>query len=72
MNDNVKRECVYTDGTPVPSGYCVMPDHYTTTLTVVVRSSRPISSERITNLIQQQHEVVSCLPTHERCVVRKD
>lgn len=60
----------YKDGTPVPSGYCVKPDHWDTTVQITLRSLTPIDLEIIKRMIQERHEVVSLTTVETVCVVQ--
>ena len=66
----MERKTIYADGTPVPGSYCIMPDHFVTTVQVTLRSLQPIKLDILKSLIQQKHEVTGMAATEEVCVVR--
>ncbi len=61
---------VKTDGTPVETGNCVMPDSYVTTFTVTVRSMSGISANALKDVIQGKYEVTNCEKTNGVIVVK--
>lgn len=70
MPSETEVQVLYSDGSPVPRGYCVMPDHYVTTVQVTIRSLTPVAVESLRDLIQQRHEVIGLSTTEEVCIVR--
>jgi hypothetical protein len=70
MDDGVTTVYVYANGQPVPAGFCVMPDNWTTSFVVRVRSMQPVSADALKALIQGKLEVVEIARTAEKCVVR--
>lgn len=61
---------VYTDGSPVPPGFCITPDHYNTTFILTVRTMRPCSEDRLKDIIQKQIEVTNIQIDNELIVAR--
>jgi hypothetical protein len=66
----METRAVFPDGSPVPRDWCIMPDHYTNTFTITVRSLRPISEETIKGIIEEKLEVVAVEATAQTVVVR--
>jgi hypothetical protein len=63
---------IHRDGTPVRSGICVMPDNWTTTFSVTLRSLTPAQAEAVRTLLQTKYEVVSIEKTDALCVVTNE
>lgn len=61
---------VYIDGSAVPQGYCIQPDHYVTTVQVTIRSATPLGVETLRDLIQTRHEVIGLVQKEAVCIVR--
>lgn len=61
----------YTDGTTVPDGHAVLPDHYVDTFTVKVSSMGGLTAKDIMSLLQTRHEVKSVSHTNQTVIIRK-
>jgi hypothetical protein len=53
----VEFQYLKVDGTPVPRGHCVMPDHRETTVSVTIRSNNALSLDRVKDILQREFEV---------------
>ncbi len=66
---DAEMKYLHTDGTPARPGICMMPDHHVQTFTLTVRSLRPLSSDRLKEIIETKEEVVACERTSATCYI---
>lgn len=59
-----------TEGNPIPPNHRIMPDHYLVEIRVVVRSTQPIVTERVKDLIQTKFEVTEIDRVSGTCVAK--
>ena len=71
MDDGIEPRYLYTDGTPVVQGHCVMPDHHLTTFSVSVRTMDGVTANRLREIIQRELEVVEFARTAQVIYCRK-
>ena len=60
---------IYRDGTTVPQGVCMVPDHWNQTFVITIRSMRHLSTEAVKEQLQKKWEVVAIDLTADTCVV---
>lgn len=58
------------DGSEVPQGHCVMPDHRMTTFSITLRTLDAVSAERLRRLLETQFECIGMEKTGELIIVK--
>lgn len=61
---------IRSDGTKVPAGQCVTPDHNLNTFVVTLRSLAGVHPDTVKNLLQTRYEVVEIEPVSNVLVVK--
>ena len=66
----MKTKYLKVDGTTVPQGHCVVPDHRITTVTIELRSISWIDAEVLKAAIERRYEVTDMEVTEQLIVVK--
>lgn len=66
----METKYIKSDGSPVPRGHCVLPDHWETTIVVKLRTLTPPSPDMVKGLLQTKYEVTDLKVTAQTCVVK--